>query len=284
MRSLLLIVIYNKQLKDASTLTSLINSNYHGDVFIFNNGPALIDFSEGIRHPIEKRFGNVYFEQDVSNKPLSVMYNDILSIDGYDYYYLFDDDTSIPCNFFSVHSEPSDLNIPVIKDTFNEKVFYPLVNNKIFDKQVSLNNNDDIISIGSGLMLSQKLLGVFRRHNMKPFDERFSLYGVDFSLFRRIRILKFRGEFFSINIKGIICHSLSRVDVAPSKTRNIERIIDQVLCKIHYSRRLPIITYPHLGLLILTSAIKGDFITSKIIINLIRDKCHPRSKCFKSRW
>ncbi|MCC3733303.1 glycosyltransferase family 2 protein [Rouxiella badensis] len=284
MSSLLLIVLYNKKIEASQTLATLLDSNYQGEIFIFNNGPNSVSLDEPLLSSLESKFAKVHFEQDITNRPLSVMYNDILSLPEYDVFYLFDDDTSIPSDFFETPFTDSDLGLPIIRDVSNNQAFYPAVNDCIALEQGPLHNNDDVISIGSGLIISRSLLDKFCRHKLKPFDERFSLYGVDFSLFRRIRNLKSSGEVIKISIKGELSHSLSRVGGKKSKARELERIIDRVLCKIHYSNRLPILTYGHLACMVLISLLKFDFKTARVIIMVIRDKCHPRSKKFKFRW
>ncbi|MCC3719626.1 hypothetical protein LLQ54_13655 [Rouxiella badensis] len=284
MRSLLLIVLYNKQVKDAKTINSLLKSNYQGEIYIFNNGPNSIELNNDTRKSLEGKFVKVHFEQDVNNRPLSVMYNDILSLKGYDEFYLFDDDTEVPVDFFNLAVCDADLILPIIRDTADIESFYPLVNGHVKTTYGDLENGANVLSVGSGLKLSSSLLDKFHKHNMKPFDERFSLYGVDFSLFRRINILNSMGETVSITVRGVLNHSLSRIESKPSKWRETERLSDQILTKIHYSRRAPITTYSHIFYLAVARIIRGDFYSARLILRLAIRKCHPRSEKYKFRW
>lgn len=284
MRSLLLIVLYNKEIRDSQTVVSLLKTNYAGELLIFNNGPKSILQDNAILNTLKSKYERVYFEEDVSNRPLSVMYNDVLLKEGYDEYFLFDDDTSLPIDFFDIEKDKSDIVIPLIKNFSNEEVFYPLVNGKVEYTLGILKNSDYVLSVGSGLMLSKSLVDKFLRNNLKPFDERFSLYGVDFSLFRRIDILKSLGEQVYIKVYGRLNHSLSRIDEKTSKWREIERLTDKILTKIHYSKRSPIVTYSHIAFIVLQKICVGDITSAKIILKLIKSKCHPRSEIFKSRW
>lgn len=58
------------------------------------------------------------------------------------------------------------------------------------DIPYTFNVNDKIISIGSGLVIYKSLVECFRKDNLKLFDERYALYGVDYSFFRRIQRIK----------------------------------------------------------------------------------------------
>jgi hypothetical protein len=44
--SILLVILYNKNFYESSTLESLLSSSYSGDLLIFNNGPLELDLND----------------------------------------------------------------------------------------------------------------------------------------------------------------------------------------------------------------------------------------------
>lgn len=285
MKEIALIVIYNKQIEDSSTLNSLIHSNYSGDLYIFNNGPNLINASSSFLGFLQSKYNYIEIVEDVKNRPLSAIYNNFLNVDGYDNYYLFDDDTMIPSNFFvSEQRMGYDLSLPIITSSRTGDTVYPIVNKKVIaEANISLHECDEVLSIGSGLMINKSLIQKFKGVGIKPFDERFALYGVDYSLFRRLPYLKGAGYTVNIGVAGILHHSLSSEDGSVSDFRKRERLIDLVLTKLHYSRR----KFPLQLLSILKTltqqAIKKEFRNLKVLLGVCLYQEHPRSTQYKNR-
>ncbi|MCV5209674.1 hypothetical protein OFC00_32845, partial [Escherichia coli] len=57
----------------------------------------------------------VRIEEDLNNRPLSIIYDDFLELIGYDNYFIFDDDTVIPNDFFSAKIRNNcQLSLPLI--------------------------------------------------------------------------------------------------------------------------------------------------------------------------
>lgn len=116
-----------KKIEDSTTIKSLLLSNYTGDLYIFNNGPAAINVSESYLELLQGKYSFINIIEDVNNRPLSTIYNDFLNAGDYDYYYLFDDDTTIPSNFFAGEQHIEyDLSLPIVVSAKSMMLFIPL--------------------------------------------------------------------------------------------------------------------------------------------------------------
>ena len=243
-KSALLVVMYGKVKLNSQTFISLcniaastLNGNEH--IYIFNNGPQLLNDNEGINR-LQTIFEVISISQDIHNRPLSVIYNEFLSINGYDRYIIFDDDTQIPSEFFSQINESYnmdrsvELQLPkVISDTSNTQR-YPKYDNIIVN-EVKYIDGDKLLSIGSGLIIYKTLIDKFRKYNLSPFDERFALYGVDYSLFNRIKLIEKKyNEKFRILVSSSITHSFSAANTKFELWRKKERMIDHLLTIKYY--------------------------------------------------
>lgn len=287
MSSIVLVVIYNKLLNQSNTVKSIANSDYFGDVVIFNNGPNQLMYEDDYLFCHMKEKGcSIKIVEDLSNRPLSVIYNDFLNYSGYDYYFIFDDDTEFDSSFFEEKWQTNaDISLPIIKSVTTKKIYYPIIDNKTYVMNQKLQNSQEIISIGSGLMINSSLIGKFRRNKLNLFDERFALYGVDYSVFRRINLLKNKNENINFDISGVLLHSLSRIDEEKySKFRNKERAIDLLLTKMYYPRRFGFFNLLSILKTLFTQLIKKDFCVFYVLIKVLILKSHPRSYKYKYRW
>lgn len=242
MKTLVLVVLYNKIISESFTLTSLNcleNNNF--DLIIVNNGPLSIlnDFKG---HDIKVN-GSTQLIEYLWNKPLSNLYNDVINNNpNYDRYILLDDDTQIPNKFINNLNDNFEENInmqlPLIKNISDNKIYYPRVNNKIVDNKILLENislYNEFHSIGSGLVLYKSLVDIFKKYNLKIFDERFVFYGVDVSIFRRIMFLKQKYKvFFNIRVVSCLDHSLSEHEANFSDWKKREMLYADVLMIRHY--------------------------------------------------
>ncbi|HBT3065706.1 TPA: hypothetical protein MBF00_003266 [Klebsiella aerogenes] len=235
MKNRILVVLYAKKPSESATLQSLLNEyESNSSLTIYNNGPHKVDEDDSLIKELSLCFSSVEIIQDLSNKPLSVLYNQFLSRDG-ECFFLFDDDTNVPIGYLSSSSENVDIRIPIIK-TSKGDVMYPKIDNEIIVSERIISENVFFYSIGSGLVIYKSLIDVFTKSNLKLFDERYALYGVDVSLFRRIMKVKEKGENIIIKVEKEMVHSLSRVDESPSTFRLRERLIDNVITLRHYPK------------------------------------------------
>ena len=238
MNKLIIVVLYNKSVEDSETLLSLRSSFLgEGKIIVANNGPGHLyinnDFLSIFNVPIE-------IKEFINNKPLSYLYNDEIRVNpGYDCYIIFDDDTHIDIDYFnSIDSnEEYDIYLPRIVSNSDGLSYYPLLNEKPIEEVCSgvMKGDDKLSSIASGLVINKTLIEKFCSAGELLFDERFALYGVDVSLFKKIDKLKRNKFTFTYSVISKINHDLSRVGSEYSHFRELERMYDSVLSKIHYS-------------------------------------------------
>ncbi|TCL07346.1 glycosyltransferase family 2 protein [Sodalis ligni] len=279
-RIFFLVIIYNKELKDALTLQSFLDFNFkNSNLTIFNNGPTPIDSNPELISALLNAFDEVSYEVHLENMPLSIAYNNFIEkhSDG-TRFVLLDDDTLITKTFAERINAPQndfDLELPTIISPSDGKIHYPIINKKPAPSALLL-PTDKLFSIGSGLIISRNLITKFEQHDLKLFDECFALYGVDFSFFRRIGFLTHQKVKFSIVSTCELIHSLSRLDdTGQDESRNIERIIDKVLC----ARRYPNLEfYNFLFRKIARSALSLNFSLISLIFKIYFSGYHPRCK------
>jgi hypothetical protein len=285
MKDIILIVIYNKNFERSETIKSLLLCEFEGSIIIFNNGPNILSEDNELLNLVRDKFISVKVIQDISNKPLSIIYNDFLCIKSFERYFIFDDDTNINHDFFRNKKETCcDLSIPIIRSITTKKICYPVINNCVYKNEKKLNYGDEVISIGSGLMISASLIEIFFNNSMKLFDERYALYGVDYSLFRRINSFNMNDAKINIDISECINHSLSSVDEKPSKKRELERLIDLVLTKMYYPKRYGFQKKMSIMKTLFIRLFHFDFMGFYILTKVVISKCHPRCNAFRDRW
>lgn len=241
MKTCICIVVYNKKAHESVTINHLIDSYILNDTdylaVVINNGPLSIAGETFLDS------NKITLLECLDNKPLSHIYNNLfVSFPAFDRYVILDDDTPIGIEFFNDidknYYDGIDLQIPIILDSDGERRYYPLINKKVFQGQppILINPDVSILSIGSGLVIYNSLLRKFKSVEEKLFDMRYALYGVDFSLFRRVEKLKASGVLVNIQISSTIKHSLSRVDGDYSEWRQRERVYDYALSVRFYSK------------------------------------------------
>ena len=285
MKNTILVILYGKEISESKTLNCLVDvelKNQYTSLEIYSNGPNLISFSEDLIYGyLKERFNEVTVKQDVGNSSLSVIYNEFLKGNA-DRYFIFDDDTTVPSDYLKIIDSdelntPIDLQLPLVKSVMTDDIYYPYVDNIVISSEMFLNNNQSVRSIGSGLIIHNNLVSKFIKYNITPFDERFALYGVDFSLFRRIEILKNRGEFFNIVVSNFIPHSLSRDESFIPYWRKKERLIDWVLTTKYYSKN-KFLSYIIMVKIFLKYLIQGEFGLSIYCLSIFNSGKHPRCK------
>lgn len=277
----ILIILYDKEISKSETIKSLIGyNNKNISVVIFNNGPKLLSDASIILDEMRKRFCKVEIIECVSNKPLSILYNDfLLTNNSSRKFVILDDDSIITNSYFSaiISYESVDLIIPRIRSLHDEKVYYPIVN-KIILKENKKITNSKVISIASGMILDRDLVDKFILHGLTVFDENYALYGVDTSFFKRIIQLKSNGVPINIYCMGEVLHSLSRVNMFDSKFRIMERMYDLAISTRRYPSVINFIYY--------SKAFFFNIFRKDILLILLKgffQGIHPRSKEWKNK-
>lgn len=284
MKTIVLVLLYNKESYKSNTLKTLCQSSFIDyELYIYNNGPLNIDFDTPLLNSLKENVNAIYFDESLDNKPLSHIYNDFIEkFSDYDRYIIFDDDTNVSDLFFSAldnkkHMSTIDLQLPLIKSVTSNAVYYPEINGNICNKNDMITDIDSVRSIGSGLIIHKKMISSFYNNNMQLFDNNFALYGVDTSFFRRISILRNNGVNFNIVIDGELVHSLSRIDESTSDWRRIERLYDVILSILHYSPSKKKKIW-QLSKVFIKSTLALNLTDCLLIIKTIKSGAHPRCK------
>ncbi|UFT95770.1 hypothetical protein [Pectobacterium carotovorum] len=282
MKTNVLVVLYSKECDDSTTLNSLINlSNVNTTLTVFNNGPLAIKKDSVFLNKLKKNFSDLVFIEDLNNKPLSCIYNDFLKNSLYSRYVIFDDDTIVPMDYLSyVNNNDVDIRIPIIKSKAG-KIVYPKKRGGVLDEEGIYDDNDFIYTVGSGLVIYKTLINKFFYYNNDLFDERYALYGVDVSLFRRINLIKNKGCHIKIQIANIISHSMSNLEEKPSEFRRVERLIDNVITLRSYPESFSSSFFFFIRMLFkrfLLFRYKEVFIMFKILMSGVHPRCNNVSK------
>lgn len=283
MKTVIAVILYNKQIDDSETLNQLnIIKCDDCSLIIFNNGPEKIKKESILYRDLEGAYSNVEIKEYIQNKPLSHIYNEVLKFWEGDRFIFFDDDSHLDELFFkkidAFYSKEIDLQLPLIYEITNKQLYYPIVDdvaykvNQNTDGTIISSNN--ILSIGSGLVIYKCLINKFAELNLDLFDERFALYGVDFSFFRRIRIVRNKTD-VNIQVVSFIEHSLSRTNTTYNATRYRERLYDNSLTIRHYSRN-KLISILKLIRLIVSELSHCRFMNVYLIVISYLTGKHPR--------
>lgn len=269
---LCVVILYDCSPEDSKTfqcLTRCLNeSNNEGvRILLWNNGPVC-----------QKTLSlgdNVDYYESLDNIALSKIYNTAINDYDADKYLFLDQDSSFTPDFLSdVVSTNAELLLPVIVSC--SEALYPIdtLSKSTLNKgQETSNHGHSLYSIGSGLCLSKALIDLFHLQYESVFDERFVLYGVDTTFFKRIKCL----PNFSVKILGELNHSLSRIEEKDSIPlfRKVERGYDIGLqLRYYYSRNLLVV----FCLKLLNAVVSFEY---KVIAALLRGAIlgkHPRAK------
>ena len=287
MKVAILVVIYDKQLDDSNTLKSLLKVR-PDNVFltVINNGPDLLMSDSECHFQLNEKFKNLELIEYINNKPLGILYNDFIrSMPDADYYILMDDDSIISNEYISVINglgdEDFDLLLPKIKSIKDNCIYYPVEQGVIIDQDRRL-DSVQVFSNGSGMIISKTCVQKILMHFPTVFDERYAFYGVDMSIFRRIRIIskKNKSDMFLIISKATILHSLSRIDSTLSFFRASERLIDATLTFRNYFGIKNAIFF--LKVFVKCFSVLGGNKSLAIFIKHLFSGCHERTKKWKS--
>ncbi|HBM2883480.1 TPA: hypothetical protein LVL12_001492 [Klebsiella oxytoca] len=242
MNNIIAVILYNKGFSSSLTLKNLLDIKFNNaHLVIINNGPSEIEF-DSLYQELENKFITVTYLEYLENRSLAVIYNTVInSYNECDRFILFDDDTNISDVFFQDmlknYSADVMLQIPEIIDSEQKLIHYPLCNGKVYNKIIpyTFEHNEKVISIGSGLVIYKNLVNCFRKENLTLFDERYALYGVDYSFFRRIERIKNQ---YNIRVQtfSTMEHSLSKTNAVFSEWRHREHLYDYAISCRFYSK------------------------------------------------
>lgn len=255
MKTLILVVLYNKRLEKSKTLNSLGKVAGEGfSLLIVNNGPSDIreddDFILNARLYIKE----LKLQNFIHNKPLSHIYNDVIDqYPDFDRYVLLDDDTEVTHEFLEVPEVDSKdlfVTVPKIIDSNTGLNSYPLVNKEVYKfGDGFLPTTEEVLSIGSGIIIYKQTAVIFESLGLDLFNPNFALYGVDMSFFREINFINKNIGLVSVYVKGSLIHEMSSTSGEVSAWRKTERLYDELLTNIYYSKSTSLKIYKLIRLL-----------------------------------
>ncbi|KFD17371.1 hypothetical protein GTPT_3208 [Tatumella ptyseos ATCC 33301] len=280
MKTLIVVILYNKLFCQSKTLISLCHISLPGSsLLVVNNGPELLDEDDEF---LDKLTGYdcVDFINSNSNRPLSHIYNEVLEKQsGFERYILLDDDTSISKEYFShpeIGLKDLYLVVPRIIDIKTGLNSYPQINRVVYtgvDGFLPLDK--DVLSIGSGLIIYRKLIDLFSRKKIELFDSNFALYGVDMSIFRKINRLNKISQCVPVYVHHFLVHEMSSTSGQVSEWRKLERLYDEVLSCLYYSKT-PFHMMYNMSRLFLKEFVRLRFSNLVNITKAIINGRHPR--------
>lgn len=260
-----LVLLYNKEFNDSDTLDKLYKSNHDFKncmLVIWNNGPNSLSKNVIDLNRFKDKGFDIELIESIKNESLAKIYNKFISFYESETFIILDDDTSLNDKYISALKEIKNdqIGIPVVK--YNNKVESPILDGKVYSKLGSINEGENISSIGSGLVLGRAAIKNILNYFDELFDERFYLYGVDTNFFRRINKIGILNNIVVINGFN---HSLSRLEFESKKTKKFrlkERTFDLVLsCRYYYKEKY----YLRMTKLMLTVIYRMIFLKPQIV-------------------
>lgn len=254
-QSAILVLLYNKEISESTTLSSLALSEAqfsNAKLVIWNNGPKeLVD--DDVSHLTDLGY-EVQIVQTLHNESLAVIYNLFINHNQAEKYVLLDDDSNLNSGYIKAacDSTMSVVSMPIISS--GGKVENPKINSIVYNKEQSITANDKILTIGSGLVVGREVVQKLLKRFSTVFDERFYLYGVDTTFCHRLVLSRLVGN---VRVINGFDHSLSRLENENeliTSFRKKERSYDVALTYRYY-KKMP------LALLLL----------SRLIFNTIKD-------------
>lgn len=235
----ILVLLYNKEIFESNTITSLIKSDVSysdAKVVIWNNGP--VELKNKNCSVLSDLGYTVTIIETINNESLAVIYNRFIQETDAAKYILLDDDSELSKEFInaSAASQSCHLSLPIISS--EGKVQYPSIDRKRYSLATKIYPNSKVTTIGSGLVIGQDIADALKQRYNNVFDERFYLYGVDTTFCFRL----FESDLIKyVKIISGFDHSLSRLGTENSKMtkfRRIERSYERGL-KLRYYVPLP---------------------------------------------
>ncbi|MCL1090121.1 hypothetical protein L2744_11045 [Shewanella profunda] len=232
----ILVLLYNKGVCESNTLNSLLISKLKFEdckLVVWNNGPNQIKF-ENYETLINMGF-DISFIETVDNESLAKVYNKFINLFIARRYLILDDDSVLNDIYLkkALESDQQKLTIPII--TNHGITQGPFVDGVVYTEGKFTKVKHSIVAVGSGLIIGHGVIDLLLNHYGSIFDDRFYLYGVDSTFFKRINNLKL---FNNIEVIQGFEHSFSRLEIENPDTikfRKKERTYDIALTNIFYN-------------------------------------------------
>ncbi|WP_440054153.1 hypothetical protein ACSLBF_14940 [Pseudoalteromonas sp. T1lg65] len=209
--SAILVLLYNKELMESSTVTSLISSDLqfsNARLVLWNNGPESLGDTDFL---VFQQLGyDVQVMETLYNESLAVIYNSFIRNNKAKKYIFLDDDSNLNSEYikFADISSQNKVAMPII--TTSGRVENPKVNSVAYSFGQKIDSNDRVTTIGSGLVVGDGVIISLLKEFGAVFDERFYFYGVDTSFCFRLNLNNLND---AIEFIHGFEHSLSRLKV-----------------------------------------------------------------------
>jgi len=233
MKTVILILLYNKSISESETLLKLYKSSVDTSsvsLIVWNNGPSSISLE--LEYINKDRWGSVELIQTLDNKPLSYIYNQVIELYPAERYVFLDDDSQLTETYLmAMASSNAGVAVPAILS--HGEYRSPTVSGKFNPGPYQV--TDKVIAIGSGIGMRQDIAQKIKNHYGDVFDSRFALYGVDTTFFLRLHQLGLSDQ---VEMIDGFEHSLSRLESESqvmSRFRQVERAYDLGLTMRHYT-------------------------------------------------
>ncbi|HBR1028452.1 TPA: hypothetical protein L9K80_002102 [Klebsiella quasipneumoniae subsp. similipneumoniae] len=268
------VVLYGKELQDSKTLMSLLKFEFNfNTLLVYNNGPSLLSVDNNIISMLKNRFAQVTVIEDITNAPLSKIYNYFLKNVKSNSYVILDDDTELNENYIFMLIQNSlkqefDLVIPKII-SLDARQYYPISNGVVIEKEGYIEGETNLLSISSGIVLNKSIFKKMLSNDNNIFDERYALYGVDTSFFKKIT----KKTDLKICISSYLSHSLSRAESKDSYFRRKERLIDLAISTRCYPS---LFNYYYFLKKLISLLFTSEFKLAILMINVFLKGRHPK--------
>jgi GT2 family glycosyltransferase len=184
LRLTVVVVLYNLELKQSETLSSLkgqLSHNLDINLVLWDNSPIPVN---DVNEYADYLPFSIKYYHTPENLSLAKVYNRVIGAETFDYLLLLDQDTKLPDTYLSLieqltTSNPTlNLFLPVVKNG-NRMVspgsFQYFKGTHLSAIQPGICSSKNLLAIGSGMTISNN---VFSKLNLR-FDERLSFYGID---------------------------------------------------------------------------------------------------------
>jgi hypothetical protein len=230
-----LVLLYNNEIATSTTLNTLLDSKieYHNcKLIIWNNGPSSLNCKDTI--PFRAMGLDVGIQETINNESLAKIYNKFIKLVKSHKYVILDDDSHLSKNYLELTLSATECELCVPMITYKNKIAAPKCNGIIVSQIKKFDVDDKLMTIGSGMVIGNKVVSDIAAIYGSAFDERFYLYGVDYTFCHRVNHIS------SIDIRVIqgFEHSLSKfIDEEDLVTqfRLKERSYDQALRLRYYN-------------------------------------------------
>ncbi|QGY32300.1 hypothetical protein [Pantoea cypripedii] len=215
-KTLLIVVLYGKTYKNSQTLNCLMIDGYsQADLLIVNRGPKALEFDKDFIHTLGFFVNSIDIREYSGESSLGDVYNRIIKEKvEFDRFIFIDDDSTLSKGYIKKLNKYQDgdvdLQMPNIVAEKDGRVHYPVIDQTVrkFNDGVKVNQQNSFKSIGIGLVVYRSLVDKLSSINVDVFDRDFTHYGVNNGLTERVRLLKMRAISTTIQIVGVLKHSM----------------------------------------------------------------------------